>query len=89
MSLKIIKFGAVWCGPCRMLQPLWDQLVDDIHDVEFVSIDIDKEPELAKQYHVSAVPTMLFIKDDQVVDSMIGLHKEADIRNKIDLVKRG
>lgn len=89
MSLKIIKFGAVWCGPCRMLQPLWDQLVDDIHDVEFVSIDIDKEPELAKQYHVSAVPTMLFIKDDKVVDSMIGLHKEVDIRNKIDLVKRG
>ena len=90
MGLKIMKFSAVWCPPCRVLQPIWDQLVDDIHGVEFVAVDIDKEPKLASQYSVSAVPTILFLRDGAVVDSMIGLHKEADIRNKIDgLVKKG
>ena len=90
MNLKVIKFSAIWCGPCKTLQPIWDQLVDDVSGVEFVSVDIDDEPKLVSRYSVSAVPTILFIKDGTVIDSLIGLHKEADIRAKVDqIVKEG
>jgi thioredoxin 1 len=73
-----------------MLQPIWNKLVDDTDDVDFVSVDIDDDPNTASKYSVSAVPTILFIKDGVVVDSLIGLHKEADIRSSVDkLVKKG
>lgn len=90
MSLKVIRFSAAWCGPCVILQPIWDKLASDTDGVDFVSVDIDNDTELASQYRISAVPTILFIKDGAVVDSLIGLHKEADIRSTIDsLVKEG
>ena len=88
--MKCIFFGATWCAPCSTLKPIWKKLSEETEDVEFVTVDIDNEPELASKYSVSAVPTILFLKDGEVVDSLIGLHKESDIRSAIDtLVKRG
>jgi len=87
MSLKLIKFSAVWCPPCKVLQPVWEQLVDEIHDVEFESVDIDKEPKLATQYKISAVPTIVFIKNGTKMDSMVGVRSAADIKARIDSLK--
>jgi len=90
MSLKVMKFGAEWCAPCKLLKPIWNKLEAELDDVEFVTVDIDDDPELATKYSVSAVPTILFVKDGAVVDSLIGLHKESNIRKTIDgLVKEG
>lgn len=90
MSLTIIKLGAKWCQPCRLLEPIFTKMSEEFSDVDFVSVDIDDEPNLASKYSVSAVPTILFLKDDTVVDSLIGLHKESDIRSTIyQLVKNG
>jgi len=87
MSLKLIKFSAIWCPPCRALQPVWEQLVDEIHDVEFEAVDVDNEPKLAKQYKVSAVPTIVFVKNGKVADSMVGIRSAADIKAKIEELK--
>ena len=90
MSLTIMKFSAVWCAPCRALQNMWDELVDEVSGVRFVSVDIDNEPKVASKYSIRSVPTILFLEDGNVVDSLIGLHKKADIKTKIDgLVKKG
>lgn len=92
MSVKAIKFSATWCPPCRMLQPIWDQLVDDLSQdgIQFESVDIDQEPGKATQYRVSAVPTIVFLKDGVVVDTLVGLRKDAELRSKLEgLVKNG
>jgi len=88
MSLKVIKFSAVWCPPCRALQPIWDQLVDEINDVEFEMVDIDKDEEnKSGTYNVRAVPTIVFVKDGKAVDSMVGLRSAADIKERIEQYK--
>ena len=87
MSLKVMKFSAIWCPPCKALQPIWEKLVDEMHDVEFEAIDIDKEPKITKQYGVSAVPTIVFVKNGSAVESMVGLHRYDDIKAKIEELK--
>lgn len=82
--LKVIKFSATWCGPCRALQPIWDQLVDDINDVEFEAVDIDTSGELATKYSVRAVPTMVFVKGGTVVETLVGLRSAAEIKEVIE-----
>ena len=82
--LKVIKFGAEWCGPCRTLEPVFDRIASNTPGVEFVKIDIDKEPMMAQAMGVLAVPTLVFVKDGASVGTMVGLQKEAAIRNTID-----
>ena len=82
--LKVLKFSATWCPPCRMLQPIWDEVVDEVHDVAFEMVDIDKDPGLARQYGISAVPTMVFLKDDNVAATLMGLRPKQDILDTID-----
>ena len=84
MKLKAIRFTAHWCQPCKNLGPVWDKLIPDFPDVEFVVIDIDKEPELASQYNIGAIPTILFVRDNAIVGSLVGLHKESSIRDAIE-----
>jgi len=84
MSLKVMKFQAAWCQPCVMLQPTWDKIKDEVVGVEFQAVDIDKEQELASQYGVMSIPTILFMKDNVVVNKLVGLHTEEVIRESID-----
>lgn len=81
--IKVMKFGAEWCPPCRMLDPIWDKVATSTPGVDFEKIDIDQNPELATQYNITAVPTMVFVKNDVVVDVLMGFRREEDIRKKI------
>lgn len=67
---KIIYFTAKWCGPCKMMGPVVDQLRS--HGVQIEVIDIDDNQGLVQQYGVRNVPTFLFMKDDRIVDKHIG-----------------
>ena len=73
MSLKCMAFKAAWCNPCRMLAPIVEKAAAQNPDVEFISVDVDLEPDLATKMKVRAVPTMVFLKDDVVVKEMVGL----------------
>lgn len=84
MTLKVMKFEAEWCGPCKALTPVWERVVDATDDVEFVVVDIDKEPDTAAEYSVRAIPTIVFIKDGEQVDNIIGLRPADEITAKIE-----
>lgn len=85
MKLKIMKFGAVWCGPCKALDPVWNKIKEDMgDDVDFAEVDIDNDPTTAQQYSVSSIPTILILDNGKVVDTLVGLHKESLIRDAID-----
>ena len=69
----LADFYADWCGPCKMLRPILEEISDDRQDVKVVSINIDGEDELAEQFDVSAIPCVVLIKDGMEVDRSVGL----------------
>ena len=69
----LADFYANWCGPCKMLRPILEEISDDRQDVKVVSINIDEEDELAEQFDVSAIPCVVLIKDGMEADRSVGL----------------
>ena len=68
----VLDFHATWCGPCKMIAPKFQSLSDDNKHVSFYKIDIDKRPELASKYGVSAMPTFIAFKDGKQLKSFMG-----------------
>ena len=68
----LVDFWAPWCGPCRMVLPLVEEIAEERDDVKVVKINVDEEPELASQFQVMSIPTLLLFKDGKVVNKKIG-----------------
>ena len=72
-KLVIVDFWAVWCGPCRMLSPLLDEVEEEMADkVTVVKVNVDDADEIAMQYRIMNIPTLLFFKNGQPVDKTVG-----------------
>lgn len=69
----LVDFNASWCGPCRMLRPILDEISDEINDYKIVSINIDEEEELASKYGVFSIPCLVVFKNGKEVKRSIGL----------------
>jgi len=85
--LKIMKFSAEWCGPCKRLSPIFEKIKLDTQDVEFEEIDVNGNPITASKFKIMSIPTMVFVKDDIEVGRLVGLVKEDDIRKLIEDLK--
>ena len=68
----LLDFFASWCGPCRMVGPILDEIAQEREDIKVCKVDIDEQPELASRYRIMSVPTLMDLKDGQVVDQSIG-----------------
>ena len=69
----LIDFNADWCGPCRMIRPMLDDIAANNDNIKIVSINIDDEDELADKYEVSSIPCLVLIKDGKEVNRNVGL----------------
>ena len=69
----VCDFNADWCGPCRMLRPIIDELSETRSDAKFVSVNVDNEDELAFKYGVSSIPCLVLFKDGKEVKRSVGL----------------
>ena len=69
----LIDFWASWCGPCRMLSPIVDQVAEEHPDIKIGKINVDEEPELASQFDVMSIPMLVVFKDGQKVNESVGL----------------
>ncbi len=77
-KLTIVDFFATWCGPCRMLAPELHDLALEHEELNIVKVDVDKLPELAGIYYISAVPTLIFFKEGKILNQVSGyMDKEA------------
>lgn len=84
-GVVIVDFFAEWCGPCKMLAPVLDELSAEMGDkVKVVKVDVDKDGELAIQYKVMGVPTMVFFKDGQDVDKIVGFVPKSALKEKLE-----
>lgn len=69
----LVDFWATWCGPCRMLSPIVDQVAEERPDVKVGKINVDEQPELAQQFDIMSIPTLLVFRNGQKVNESVGL----------------
>lgn len=86
-GLVLVDFWASWCGPCRMLSPIVDQLAEERTDVRVGKVNVDEEQDLAQEYRIMTIPTLLLFKDGQKVASSVGVKSKADIVAMIEQAK--
>lgn len=75
----LLDFWASWCGPCRMVSPILDQIAHERPDVKICKINVDEEPELASQYQIMSIPTLMVVKDGQITNKATGARPKAQI----------
>ena len=75
----LVDFWASWCGYCRMLAPLVEQVSEEVTDAKFCKLDTDNDPDLADKYDVSSLPTLLVFKNGELVDRSIGFVQKDQI----------
>lgn len=79
----LVDFWAPWCGPCRMMGPIVDEIADENLELKVCKINVDDSSELARKYGVESIPTLIYFKSGEVRATMIGLRTKQDIMNEI------
>ena len=69
----LVDFFATWCGPCKMMSPILDELAKEVKDVEVCKIDVDQAEDLAKEYGIMSVPCIIYFKDGKEVTRNLGM----------------
>ena len=84
-KLVIVDFWATWCGPCRMLSPLLDEVEEEMADkITVVKVNVDDADEIAMRYRIMSIPTLLFFKNGQLVDKSVGAMPKSALVEKIN-----
>jgi thioredoxin 1 len=83
MGTTVKDFHADWCGPCKKQDPIIDDLEEEHPDVEFEKIDVDESPDVAQEYGVRSVPTIVVEKDGEIVEKFIGLTQANEIESAL------
>lgn len=83
----VVDFSAAWCGPCKQMHPVFDKLAKKYRgQVNFIYVDIDKAPQLAKQYGVEAVPTLLFVDTKGQIHRQVGAMTEEELEGSVQAI---
>lgn len=81
----LIDFWASWCGPCRMMSPVIDQIAEEVKGVKVGKINVDEEQDLAVRYRVMSIPTILIFKNGKIEQSFVGARDKQEILRALEL----
>ena len=79
MTVRLMDFYADWCGPCKTQDPILEEVVEEYSTIEFRKVDVDNEQDVANQYQVRSLPTLIIENDDGVVERFVGVTQREDI----------
>lgn len=80
----VVDFSATWCGPCQMLAPILDELSGEVDSVDFYNVDVDENPDLAREFRIMNIPVVVALKDGQIVGQQIGFVPKEDLKNFVE-----
>ncbi len=81
----LVDFWAAWCGPCRMIAPILDQLADEYDGkAKIAKVNVDEQTELASKYGVMSIPTLFLFKDGEVIDQTVGVRPKAELEDMLN-----
>ena len=83
MSVTLKDFYADWCGPCKTQDPILEELAEDYPDVEFEKVDVDSEQDVANQYQVRSLPTLIVENETGVVERFVGVTQRDDLETAL------
>ena len=72
-GVVFVDFFATWCGPCKILSPIVDEVSEEIKDVKFIKVDVDESNDIAATYNIMSIPTLMIFKDGNLVSKQMGL----------------
>ena len=75
----LVDFFATWCGPCRQMSPILDQVSEERSDVKIVKVDVDENQNLASEYGVMSIPTLIYFKSGKAVSQAVGARSKASL----------
>lgn len=79
----LVDFWASWCGPCRMVSPVVDQIAEENQNIKVGKINVDEEPELASQFGIMSIPTLIVFKDGKIASQNVGVLPKEDIEDML------
>ncbi|MCS7093493.1 MAG: thioredoxin [Patescibacteria group bacterium] len=82
-GVVFVDFYADWCGPCRMVSPIIDELAQEMTEVKFVKVNVDENADLASQYQIFSIPTFIIFKNGQPVNQIFGFRTKETLREEI------
>lgn len=80
----VVDFSATWCGPCQMLAPILEELSGEVDSVDFYNVDVDENPDLAREFRIMNIPAVVALKDGQIVGQQIGFVPKEDLKNFVE-----
>lgn len=84
-GIVVVDFFATWCGPCKMLSPVFSSIGEEVKDkAQFFKVDIDQSMELAQKFKVSTVPTVIVFKNGEEMDRLVGFIPKASLKEKVE-----
>ena len=84
----VVDFWAVWCGPCKIMEPIFDEVAEELKGkVKFGKVNVDENSEIAQKFEVMSIPTLIIFKEGKQIDRVIGVIEKEDLIDKIKSVK--
>lgn len=81
----LVDFWATWCGPCRMVAPVVDELSEEYDGrVNFAKVDVDQNPQIASKYGIMSIPTLIIFKEGQPVSNIVGFRPKAELKKNLE-----
>jgi thioredoxin 1 len=86
-GVAVIDFWAEWCGPCRMIGPIIEEMAKDYDGKALIAkVDVDSNPEISLKYSVRSIPTVLYLKNGEIVDKQVGATSKQVLSSKLDAI---